>query len=167
MRNAKISFFGTRSIALCFALLLLTYGTVCAAEGTEQTVAPPELPDDTFEHVPSTVDQRLSLQFALGKFVGSFEETTLRDVMEIAGSGDIQHRGDAGQSMYWLCYSLTSSHSPQRLWIISNAEMGGSKHAVTEIDVESVSTGTASVPSCPELPKNLQPTIIYRGITLV
>jgi hypothetical protein len=59
-----------------------------------------------------------------------FEETGLRDVMPRAG-GYIQHQGDAGENIYWLCYTIADGKPAQRLWIIASGEMGGPEHDST------------------------------------
>jgi hypothetical protein len=45
------------------------------------------------------------------------------------GEGTIQHQGDAGGSIYWLCYR----RAQHRLWVVSGGEIGGPDHLVTEI----------------------------------
>jgi hypothetical protein len=39
--------------------------------------------------------------------------------------------GDAGENIYWLCYTITDGKPPQRFWIIASGEMGGPEHDIT------------------------------------
>ena len=41
----------------------------------------------------------------LGKFRITFEKTTLSEVMLAVLGGTVLRKGDAGASLYWLCYS--------------------------------------------------------------
>lgn len=86
----------------------------------------------------------------LGDFVAEFEKTTLGEIRDTLGLGSIQHTGDAAESQYWLCYSLPS----QRVWLISHGEMGGSDHALTQ--VQSVSTSSPGNALCPQIPTRFQ-----------
>ena len=74
--------------------------------------------------------------------------------------GTIEHQGDAGGSIYWLCYSTRGA----RIWLVSSGEMGGVRHAITEFDAMT-SRGTASA-DCPPLPVRFQPLSMHGGIWL-
>jgi hypothetical protein len=92
------------------------------------------------------------------------EKTTLDDVRRAASAGDIAHQGDAGGSVYWLCYTDSSSTPVQRIWIITG-EMGGPKHVVTNISAQLLPNGTATT-DCPALPPNLKPLSLDHHIWL-
>src|SRR3954471_8081205 len=83
--------------------LLLLLFAIPAGDCSAQT-PPPPLDEHAFERVPPTVVKRLATRFSLGAFAGRFETTTLGAVREAVGVGTIQHQGDAGGSLYWLCY---------------------------------------------------------------
>jgi hypothetical protein len=92
----------------------------------------------------------------LGNFRIVFEVTTLGEVKAKIGSGTVSHRGDAARSEYWLCYTAVSPHRNERLWVISNAEMGGPSNAITHIEAISLLAPEAS-DDCPRLPSQLMP----------
>jgi hypothetical protein len=85
-------------------------------------------------------------------------------VLKIAGRGSIAHHGDAAGSEYFLCYTQQSKPLPFRVWVISNGEMGGRDHAITEIVAHRVEAADAAKDGCPALPRQLQPVALDRGI---
>lgn len=93
--------------------------------------------------------------FTLGKLRVRFEETTLGEVKKAASSGQISHAGDAGDSNYWLCYTLSQRQQPARIWIMSS-EMGGTDHAVTNATVVSLKSAKPTA-DCPTLSEKLFP----------
>jgi hypothetical protein len=102
--------------------------------------------------VPATVKKDPVQKVRLGNFFADFEKTTLSEIRSAIHAGSIDHSGEAGGSQYWLCYSLPG----QRIWFISNGEMGGREHALTQIHAVS-GTGFQGNDSCPSLPKSFQP----------
>jgi hypothetical protein len=102
------------------------------------------------------VARSLATRFSLGAFAGRIEETQLDAVRDMVGEGTIQHQGDAGDSIYWLCY-----RRPQhRLWLVSHGEMGGPEHAITEV-VEELTEKDARVSTdCPILPDKFSPFVL-------
>jgi len=96
----------------------------------------------------------------LGPFKVEFERTTLARVLAAAGSGTIQHEGDAAESIYWLCYTIGGT---QRLWIVASGEMGGSEHAVTDVTAQRMDRVKASA-DCPVLSSKLQPVSLQHGL---
>ena len=102
--------------------------------------------------VPATLKKDPAQKVRLGNFFINFETTTLSEISSAIHSGSIDHSGEAGSSQYWLCYSLPR----QRIWFISNGEMGGREHALTQIHVIS-GTDFQGNASCPLLPKSFQP----------
>ena len=105
--------------------------------------------------VPPTVVKRLATRFSLGAFAGRFEETPLGAVREAVGEGTIQHQGDAGGSIYWLCYR----RAQHRLWVVSSGEMGGPDHLVTEIVEELTEKDTETSTDCAVIPKKFAPLV--------
>jgi hypothetical protein len=92
----------------------------------------------------------------LGSFRLEFEKTTLGNVQTTVGVGTIAHRGDAGDSVYWLCYTVAGSGVAERIWLLSSAEMGGDDHEITGVSAR-LSHAFRSTPSCPALPARLSP----------
>lgn len=122
--------------------LMCSYGIAMAA------IPPPALPS------PDMSWKAMSREapthgFALGSAIVRLEKTTLREIVISVGKGVVDHRGDAGESEYWLCYSR-----PQErpwIWIVSSGEMGGPDHLVTGFVAEELPTATGTA-DCPALP---------------
>lgn len=92
----------------------------------------------------------------MGMFRVRFERTTLEDVRRAASIGEIAHRGDAGESTYWLCYTSAGKAQAERVWIVAHGEMGARAHHITNISAEVIPNGIATA-DCPALPNRLQP----------
>ncbi|MBC9879824.1 hypothetical protein G8O24_21015 [Bradyrhizobium sp. INPA01-394B] len=137
---------------LCLLLLLFAIpANACFAQ-----TPPPPLDEHALERVPPTVAKRLATRFSLGAFAGGFEETRLGAVRDAVGEGTIQHQGDAGGSLYWLCY-----RRPQHLiWVVSGGEIGGPDHLVTEIVEEFTEKDTATSTDCAPLPDKFAPVAV-------
>lgn len=131
----------------------LFFGSFSIACSATAAVPPPMGPFDVIEW-PATLKEAPSQGATLGAFVIQFEKTTLAQVMSEASVGTLAHRGDAGASVYWLCFSQPSVGV--RIWIISNAEMGGDSHYVTSVVAEKLKTARPSS-DCPALPAQLHP----------
>jgi hypothetical protein len=67
-----------------------------------------------------------TLQIVVGGEILELEGTTLSDLVKRFG-GSIHSRGDAGDSIYWVCYN--DAPTRRTLWFVSD-EMGGSDKAV-------------------------------------
>lgn len=118
-------------------------------------VPPPSVPDEMVM-TPTTTLALLSGAM-LGNYHLRFEETTLAQVQQVVGvNSGIAHQGDAGESIYWLCYTIPGEHAGQRLWLIADGEMGGQEHDITELMVQGVS-GAVPTSDCPALPSRFQP----------
>ncbi|MGL9622145.1 hypothetical protein QRQ56_29595 [Bradyrhizobium sp. U531] len=131
-------------------LLLAIPADHCSAQ------TPLQVDEHALERVPPTVKKRLATRFSLGAFTGRFEETPLGAVRETVGGGTIQHRGDAGDSVYWLCYR----RAQHRLWVMSSGEMGGPDHRVTEIVEELTENDTETPADCGIIPEKFAPLVI-------
>jgi hypothetical protein len=114
---------------------------------------PPDTPFDAMTRT-ATLEQKPSTTLRMGTLRVQLEQTTLDDVRRAASVGKVTHRGDASESIYWLCYTSSAPGVAQRIWIIAHGEMGGSEHYVTEISAEAISNGHATA-DCPSLPKRL------------
>ncbi|CAN7260607.1 hypothetical protein LJR220_001155 [Bradyrhizobium sp. LjRoot220] len=141
-----------RSRKTLFLLLLLF--AIPAGDCSAQT-PPPPVDEHAFERVPPTAAKGLATRFSLGAFVGRFEETPLGAVREAVGEGTIQHQGDAGGSIYWLCYR----RAQHRLWVVSHGEMGGPDHLVTEIVEELTEKDTDTSTDCAIIPEKFAPLV--------
>src|ERR1700761_8223973 len=137
------------------ALFLLLLLFAIPADGCFAQTLPPPVDEHVFEGVPPTVVKRLATRFSLGAFAGRFEETPLGAVREAVGEGTIQHQGDAGDSIYWLCYR----RAQHRLWVVSSGEMGGPDHLVTEIVEELTEKDTDTSTDCAIIPEKFSPLV--------
>lgn len=144
--------FGVDGRKTLFLLLLLF--AIPADDCSAQT-PPPPVDEHAFERVPPTVVKRLATRFSLGAFAGRFEETPLGAVREAVGEGTIQHQGDAGDSIYWLCYR----RAQHRLWVVSSGEMGGPDHLVTEIVEELTEKDAGASTDCAIIPEKFAPVV--------
>jgi hypothetical protein len=70
------------------------------------------------------------------------------------GEGTIQHQGDAGGSIYWLCYR----RAQHRLWVVSG-EIGGPDHLVTEIVEELTEKDAGASTDCAIIPEKFAPLV--------
>ena len=131
----------------------------CFAVPSSASTPPPTQPFDSATWLPISKSKPAS-ELRLGEFLVRYEETTLADLVSAAGLGDIQQQGDAGGSIYWLCYTTGND---QRLWIIAHGEMGGSNHAVTDIAVQRIAKATPDS-DCPSLPAEFQPLSFASGL---
>ena len=72
----------------------------------------------------------------MGDFYAEFERTTLDEIRQAVGAGEIAHQGDAGDGMYWLCYTNFDSKHSERIWVTSHGEMGGPDHMIDGVHAE-------------------------------
>jgi hypothetical protein len=143
---------------ISFAILIMI-STVSSAD-----TFPPELPLSSHS-VKTTLKEKVTGGMLMGTFRVQFEKTTLDDIRKITSAGEISHQGDAGDSVYWLCYTNQNAKQIERIWIISDGEMGGLNHAVTHISAEVLLNGQATT-DCPYLPKNLLPLSLDNNLWL-
>jgi len=135
-------------------VLLLLVSSIPANSCFAQT-PPPPLDEHALESVPPTVAKRLATRFSLGGFIGRFEETRLGAIRKALGQGTIQHQGDAGGSIYWLCYQ----RAQHRLWVVSGGEIGGPEHLVTEIVEELTEQDAGASADCAIMPDKFSPVV--------
>jgi hypothetical protein len=150
--------FQKRSKTLFLLLLLFA---IPAGDCSAQT-PPPPVDEHAFERAPPTVVKRLATRFSLGAFAGRFEETPLGAVREAVGEGTIQHQGDAGGSIYWLCYR----RAQHRLWVVSSGGIGGPDHLVTRIVEELTEKDTETSTDCAIIPEKFSPVVFDRKLHL-
>jgi hypothetical protein len=114
--------------------------------------APPYVPD---LHWAPTLAHPPSIGVTVGRFRILFENTTLADVAIAALGGEIRHMGDAGDSVYWLCFTNPGSGFADQIWIVSSGEMGGSEHEITEV-IAKRTHGRPVTSPCPTLPVDMR-----------
>lgn len=144
--------FGVDGRKTLFLLLLLS---AIPADNCSAQTSPPPVDEHALERVTPTVVKRLAIRFSLGAFAGRFEKTRLGAVREAVGEGIIQHQGDAGASIYWLCYR----RAQHRLWVVSSGEMGGPDHRVTEIVEELTGKDAGAAADCAIIPEKFSPVV--------
>jgi hypothetical protein len=149
---SNVRLFGVDGRKTLFLLLLLF---AIPADRCSAQTPPPQRDEHAFERVRPTVAKRLATRFSLGAFAGRFEETTLGAVREAVGAGTIQHQGDAGGSIYWLCYR----RAQHRLWLVSG-EIGGPDHLVIEIVEELTDKAAETSTDCAILPEKFAPLVL-------
>lgn len=101
---------------------------------------------------------------SLGSVVVVFDKTTLGEAKKQIKAGKIQNQGDAGESAYWLCYSIRTLEAWEQLWLLSHGEMGGDEHVIHGVAAKVSSKKPLA--SCPELPDSLRPVKLNNGIWL-
>lgn len=146
---------------IVLALLIFTWLPLSDIHaGMNQTTESnrPKLPDGAIE-VPATLKSDPIRVFQMGTFKAIFEETTLSAIMGALGKGSIQLSRATGESQYWLCYSLPH----QRIWLISNGEMGGPDHTLTQVQAVSTKTLSQEDAACPQIPTSFQPISMNFG----
>jgi len=142
----------------------LLVATACAFLSISVSAAtpPPPLP---FDSVTETLKSKPVTRLLMGQFVISLEVTGLPSVEEVIGVGSMSYRGDGAAAASWLCYTLDDSVPHGRVWIISNAEMGGPERLVDGIRAQLVGRVGATT-DCPSLPKRFQPIAFDHAIWL-
>lgn len=141
-------------------VLPLLFG--CAVASAEP-VPPPTQPFEA-RTWSASMKRKPTAGVMLGKWLVRFEKTTLQQALSRASAGAIAHAGDAGESVYWLCYTFPGQ-TPSRLWATSHGEMGGSEHAVTGFTIAALES-SEPVAECPTLPVHMQPVSIQGNIQL-
>jgi hypothetical protein len=138
---------------LQFSTYFLIFQMICAIQAISCDFLPPETP----EAIPgnSTLSEPPVKTISLGDFIIPLEKITLKEIQDTIGSGIIHHKGDAGGSLDFLCYS---NKSAGRIWIASG-ELGGNEHIVSTIYANG-NTELGSSSDCPELPAQFQPMSI-------
>jgi hypothetical protein len=143
---------------------LLLAAAACSAFSIPMYAVTP-LPPSPFDSVDETLHSKPVTQRVMGRFVVSLEITGLTKVQKTIGIGSVEYQGDGADAASWLCYTLDSSAPRQRLWIISNAEMGGPERLVDGVRAQYGDRIDAS-PDCPSLPKRFQPVSLSRELWL-
>ena len=138
------------AISITLLLMLLS---VAPSAYSGDAASPPRFP---FEVAPSPALKSSPVSsVALGSVTIYLGKTTLGEALDKIKVGEIGHEGDAGESVYWLCYSLAGPEGPERIWLLSHGEMGGPEHVIYGIAARVSSASPLA--GCPELPRALRP----------
>lgn len=140
-----------RKVTFCLFLIAATVSSFAETP-------PPTIPIDAVTR-KATMKTQPSKGLMMGAFYVRLEKTTLADVRNTVGVGDISHRGDAGDSIYWVCYTNVAPARVERVWVASHGEMGGRDHRVTDISAELL-PNPSPTPDCPSLPERFKPLIL-------
>jgi hypothetical protein len=138
-------------ISVIFTALLTATSFLCLADNQPyeivESVLPPAYP---FKVMPTpTYKAPLASTLKLGTFVTQLESTSLTEVLDTIKVGHIGHRGDATESVTWLCYSIHDAANPFRIWLMSG---GIDRGKVGSIVARTVSMDENTTQSCPNLP---------------
>lgn len=126
--------------------LLLVFCDVVASPAT-----PP--PDDLPNQWAPSLKFMPAKSIRFGHLIISFEKTTLASVIRNVGQGTFSHQGDAGGSVYWVCYIRQHRAANTIIWIQSSGEMGGAKHAITQVTAR-IEPKRNNINGCQKLPRN-------------
>jgi hypothetical protein len=126
--------------------------------------SPPEFSIQV-ENWKATMKTMPSTGITMGSFRIQFEKTDLFEIRKALTIGDIAQKGDAGESVYWLCYTNKEPTRVERIWITASGEMGGSEHRVTGVIAELVEDEKISS-DCPLLPNKFKPVLLSSHIWL-
>jgi hypothetical protein len=101
-------------------------GTVVAKESRDRLIwEPPNPPRIVFVDVKPSVPREMIGSLRISEVSIVLEETQLDD-MQARFGGEIGHRGDAGESLDWLCLAGRGEDGPWVLWLTSGEVDGPS-----------------------------------------
>lgn len=115
-----------------------------------EDVSPPLLPDSS---VQPTLSRPPAIGFRIGATRILFETVPLEKIRRTVGGGAVGHRGDAGDSAYWLCYTVLNGRA-HRLWLVAG-ELDGPSHLVSRVVALRLPIGADAAAGCPALPRKL------------
>lgn len=144
------------------ALLLLPSMVPFAADASRQ-VPPPHFPLNVAP--PTQLTLAPSSSVALGQFTVVFGETSLGAVLKQVKVGRVDRAGDASESVYWLCYSIRTAKTQERMWMLSHGEMDGLSHVIYGVVARSLPR-TSVHSGCPDLPRAFHPVRLDNGVWL-
>jgi len=145
---------------------LITFAFLIAESATVIAVTPPPVkPIDQHPWQKPVERETPTRGINMGPLRIQFEKTTLDEVRRAALVGEISQQGDAAENIYWLCYTNVQLGLTERIWVISNGEVGGFEHSVTEINAQLLPNGEAT-PDCPKLPPKLTPLSLDNNLWL-
>ena len=143
---------------------LVALAHFAASAGAVAATPPPTQPFESIDSPPTLV-RKATAGVYLGGLRILFEKTTLSQVRRAASVGAIAFHGDGAEAESWLCYTSHRRGLTERIWIISDAEMGTDRQLVTGVTAQIQSDSRVSG-DCPALPAALQPLTLDRGVRL-
>jgi hypothetical protein len=141
------------------SVLLALFGSAVAFAGS---AVPPPSWGEQLPSANTTTSNPVAPLF-IGKLRVVLERTTLADVRSAIGRGEVARQGDAGKSVSWLCYTLSSMQPAQRLWLTSSELAGGS--IINGFSAVEIANAEAQ-PQCPELPDRFRTVRFGKGLWL-
>ncbi len=145
--------------AVAFAVSLL-FGSLAHSQ------SPPSLNMENLHVADGSLRTRPAGVALLGSTRVELEKTTLQEVQDAIRGLTIRHVGDASESTFWLCYTLARHKYSQRVWVISDGEMGGANHLVTSILVSRLARTDSPNADCPQSPMGVGPATIGDNLVL-
>jgi hypothetical protein len=135
-------------------LAVLLSGAVCV---TDAVAIGPLSPYKALD-LPKSIHPTLTVAPVQAITAGSLSitlESTPLDVVKKEFGGKIRGAGDAGDAVSWLCYAGKDSDQRALIyWFVSNDEMSGDDHEVTQVAVQ-LNPGVESPRGCAVAPPNL------------
>jgi hypothetical protein len=154
---------GIRKVGLFVLLVLLQSAHPSIAAPSPHVLVQSKMP--TIDNLKPTLTTPPTSTVLLGSLKLEFERTTLTEIRKAVGVGEIGHRGDAGDSEYWLCYSISSRRRAERIWI-SSGELGGDEHVMDGFYVEPIQGTNKALRQCPALPVRFRPVSLENSLWL-
>ena len=142
-----------RQVKLLYVLALMALAFMISlplSAKPSNNCVPPKLPN--LDKIPATLPYPPVTKVILGKLIIEFEQTPLGKAQRLAGTGIIQHRGDAADSEDFICFTSGS----QRVWF-SSGELGGSQHIIDAFYASASNSALKDSRFCPELSQQLRP----------
>jgi hypothetical protein len=100
----------------------------------------------------------------LGGTIVRIEVTSLRQVLASIGAGKVMHKGDASESVHWLCYSFEMPGAHARIWL-SSGELNGGRY-IDGIQMVMTETSQEGGASCPEISLGGKSPVFDNGLSL-
>lgn len=127
--------------------------TVClstAAYALYQETGVPSIPFE--ENEATGLDAHIEASIDVAGLQVVLEKTSLLDIQKKTG-GLIRHQGDAGGSLYFLCYNSKYNTIPIQVWFFSG-ELGGEGHLIHGLYVQKGAYFTNLASSCTSIKEN-------------
>jgi len=144
---------------------LLLSGLACyllAVQAVAGDLGPPHVPGPPRPVAAPTFRRVLVKDIQLGSLRIVMEKTRLTELARRFPETEIHHRGDAGDSLTWVCYTVRGSSGSFHIWLDSGELEGGD--AIDGV-VVSPATG-APRPECPGVNIGKGPVALDGGVWL-
>jgi len=150
-----------RGLVILAALGVVSCQCVYGANGRLPVTTPfgDVVPAATMQNKPATALLAGSLRVV-------FNRTTLADILSHFPGGTISVNHEMGASgRYSVCYQIRSAKPTEYAWVLSDSEMGGPKHRVTEIQATTRVLSPSESAQCGDLTKKMK-VVFDNGIWL-